>query len=244
MVSRGDDEDFSYASLVNRWRRERASTSLTKIGETFYETFDAVLKKLHEDYHREHAINPAAPKVLILLDELTNLQRIRDDLYDLRERKVVTASVIAARDGKPDPSHMTRGERLMFDSVLRVLREGRATLLRAQAPAPEPPARPKAGPPLALEPAPTTMAAAQPVAPLVERGRGAEAAPESTLPVEEPERRVVGVGRVLVRVKEDVEPFVAPDLRHYHLRAQDVAALPRDVAHLLITRGFAAALGG
>lgn len=250
-----EGEDFAYATLVNRWRRERATTTLTRMQEDFYEAFDKHLRQLHEEYQREQLKNAATPKVLILLDELTNLQRVRDDLYDLRERKVVTAAIIAARDGRPDHASMTRAEKVLFDAVLRALRESRQSLLRA---APPEPAKPQGGPPSPLDAAPPT-AHAQPAAPLAERARAAEAAPEAPLPgapamaapraaprAEEiaPEERRVGPGRMLVRVRADVEPFVAPDLRHYRLAAEDVAALPRDVAHLLIQRGVASALGG
>lgn len=258
MAQLTDEEDFTYASLVNRWRRERASTALTRMEDDFYDGFDRHLRKLHEEYQREQAVNPATPKVLILLDELTNLQRVRDDLYDLRERKVVTAALIAARDGRPDHAQMTRPEKLVFDAVLRTLRDARHALLRA--PPPPEPAKPLGGPPTPPEPAPP-VPHAQPAAPLAERARVAEAAPEQPLPgapvahaprappaaeevAPEPAERRVGPQRMLVRVRSDVEPFVAPDLRHYRLAAEDVAALPREVAHLLITRGMATALGG
>ena len=272
MAQLTDEEEFNYASLVNRWRRERANTALTRMEEDFYEAFDRHLRRLHEDYQREQAVNPATAKVLILLDELTNLQRVRDDLYDLRERKVVTAAIIAAREGRIDHQNMTRVEKALFDTLLRTLREARRDLLRAAAPEP---AKPAGGPPAPPEPAGAVLAArlglddpgsappmphAQPAAPLAERARAAEAAPEQPLPgappaappraappaeevAPEPERRV-GPSRVLVRVRSDVEPFVAPDLRHYRLMSEDVAALPREVAHLLIGRGLATALGG
>lgn len=251
-----DKEDFTYASLVNRWRRERATTTLSKMDEDFYGEFDRYLRTLREEYQAEQKKNAASPKVLILLDELTNLQRVREDLYDLRERKVVTAAIIAARDGRPDHAHMTRGEKVLFDALLLALRQSRQALISAPPPEPH---KATGGPPLAPEPGPA-VAAAQPAAPLAERARVAEASPESPLPgaplppparaspaaeevAPQGERRV-GPTRMLVRVKGDVEPFVAPDLRHYRLQAEDVAALPREVAHLLIQRGLATAMGG
>jgi DNA replication initiation complex subunit (GINS family) len=268
-----DEEEFSYAALVNRWRRERSTTTLTKMDGDFYERFDRYLQQLHADYQREQAVNPATPKVLILLDELTNLQRVRDDLYDLREKKIVTSALIAARDGRPDRSNLTREEGALFDNVLLALQAARQALLKREA-APPRAAAPKApgGPAAPLDPVEAPAHAAQPAAALAERPpRPAEAAPEAPLPVAEapaaprlvapapmPEelpggaaavageseaRRAVAATRVLVRVKSAIEPFVAPDLRHYHLRAEDVAALPREVAHVLIQRGLAATLG-
>lgn len=256
-----DEEEFAYAALVNRWRRERATTTLTKMDDGFYAAFDQHLRRLHEDYQREQAANPATPKVLILLDELTNLQRVRQDLYDLREKKIVTAAMIAARDGRPDRNHMTREEDALFDGVLRVLTEGRRAALRTAAP--EPPKAP-GGPPTPPEPVAAPASAAQPAsllpppepapeAPLAPVAAEAPRAPpaervagdEADARADEPAPgKPVGAPRVLVRVKERVEPFVAPDLRHYRLMPEDVAALPRDVAHLLVQRGLATALSG
>jgi len=58
------------------------------------------------------------------------------------------------------------------------------------------------------------------------------------------DRRSLRAARMLVRVTSAFGPFVGPDLRHYSLAAEDVAALPKDVAHVLIQRGVAIAVGG
>ena len=260
-----DEEEFDYPTLVNRWRRERGATALTKMDGHFYEAFDRHLKQLREDYTREHAVNPATPKVLILQDELMNLQRVRDDIYDLREKKIMTAAVIAARGGNPDRGNMTKEEEILFDEVLRVLRDARRNLLRRGAPVKEVPRpAPGGGPPTPPEPAGAEPhAPASPASTLGGRPPAAEAAPEAPLPgspaplpahhAPEPEtleaadepapRRGLGPARVLVRMKEPVPSFVAPDLRQYRLAAEDVASLPREVAHVLIQRGIAHALG-
>ncbi|MEA3200567.1 MAG: replication factor [Thermoplasmata archaeon] len=256
-----DEEEFTYPSLVNRWRRERATTALGKMDNGFYEAFDAHLRALREEYARENAANPATPKVLILQDELAKLQSVRDDLYDLRERKIVTAALIAARGGHADKATLTREEEIVFDELLRALREARRSLLRrGQPPAVEAPRPAPAGPPMAPDPAPAPAVSAQPASTLAERPPEAVAeaplappAPareepplaEALAAAAEPEPvRRVGAARMLVRVTSAFGPFVGPDLRHYSLAAEDVAALPKDVAHVLIQRGVAVAVGG
>lgn len=271
-----DGEEYNYQSLVNRWRRERSAVALSKMDGQFYEDFDKHLRELREEYQREHALNPATPKVLILQDELMNLQRVRDDIYDLREKKIVTAALIGARGGNPDRAHMTKEEEVLFDEVLRVLRDARRNLLRRGAPAPnyagdearlrsgaakEAP-KPAGGPPLAPEPLSAPPAIAQPAAVL--DAAAAEPSPEAPLPgapaamqarqappaeqvavAEEaaPARRL-GPARTLVRVRADVPPFVGTDLRQYRLGPEDVAAVPKEIAHALIQRGLAQALTG
>lgn len=259
-----DEEEYDYPTLVNRWRRERSATALTRMDGHFYESFDRHLKQLREEYTREHTVNPATPKVLILQDELMNLQRVRDDIYDLREKKIVMAAVVAARGGSPDRGNMTKEEEILFDELLRVLRDARRNLLRRGAPAKEALPKPPSGggPPTAPEPtaAEPPSAAAQPAATMAEPAavspeaplpgspaplQTREAPPPETLEAADdpsPPRRL-GPARVLVRVKTALPAFVAPDLRQYRLEAEDVAALPKDVAHVLIQRGVAHALG-
>jgi DNA replication initiation complex subunit (GINS family) len=226
-----DREELSYRSLADRWQRERARPFLTKMSDGFYEAFDAHLRALHEEYRREQAAGPATPKALILLDELTKLQSVRDDIYNLRESKILGLALVAARGGRSDRSNLTREEEILYEAALKALTDARQALLRkeeAQA------SKSAAGPPAPPEPAPVVPVAAQPasiVAPVPPH--------EAPLDVGRPVS-----ARVLVRVKQTVDPFVAPDLRHYRLMAEDVAALPRDVAHLLVARGAAAALPG
>lgn len=261
-----EEEEFTYASLVNRWRRERSSAALTRMDGHFYEAFDQHLRSLREDYQREHAVNPATPKVLILQDELMNLQRVRDDIYDLREKKIATAAIIAARGGNPDRGHMTNEEEVLFDEVLRVLRDARRNLLRrGQGPKDvPPPVKPAGGPPSPPDAVAPPALVATPAANIAERAPG-EAGPEAPLPgkPEAPARsappaqaeavaageeteapRRMGPQRVLVRMRQDVEPFMGPDLREYRLSAHDVAALPREVAHTLIQRQMAVPVAG
>lgn len=259
-----DEEDFRYPALVNRWQRERATVALTKMDGNFYELFDRHLRELVAEYQKEHALNPATPKVLILQDEMSNLQRVRDDLYDLREKKIVTAALIAARGGNPDRSNMTKEEDLLFEEMLRVLRDARRNLLLRGAPAKELPKPAPAGPPVAPEaPAREVVNVAQPASDLAQRTHAPEPAPEAPLvpppaaaartPAPAPEAvamvaeerapKRMGPARTLVRVLGEVAPFVASDMRQYRVAPEDVVAVPKEIAHVLVGRGLARVVG-
>lgn len=263
-MARDDEEEYDYATLVTRRKRERASVSLTRMPEGFYDKFDAHLRGLREEYTREHAANPATPKVLILQDELMKLQEARDDIYDVREKKLLTAAIVAARGGNPDRANMTKDEEALFDEVLRTLREARRNMLRRQlappkdatkiAPVASEP-KPPAGPPTPPEPAPAPAFAAQPAAVLAVQeappeaplpGQAAAPAPPAPVATEAVSAsedsgapRRLGPQRALVRVRQAIEPFVGPDLRQYRLLAEDVAAVPREVAQVLVARQLA-----
>ncbi|HWG90513.1 MAG TPA: hypothetical protein VNZ52_06640, partial [Candidatus Thermoplasmatota archaeon] len=64
-----------------------------------------------------------------------------------------------------------------------------------------------------------------------------EAAAPAAAAAPAPPRRA---SHVLVRVLSDVAPFVGVDLRNYRLSREDVASVPKEIAHVLVTRGKAA----
>ncbi|HVL49714.1 MAG TPA: hypothetical protein VM889_14250 [Candidatus Thermoplasmatota archaeon] len=233
-------EEVSYEALMNRWRRERSTPTLTKIDPGFYLALEAHLRALSEDYQRESGVNPAAPKAVILQDELRNLQRARDDFYDLREKKIAVAALIGARGGNPDRANMTKGEQELFDEILRAFRDARKNLLkrgeREAAVVPPPPVSAHANPAALLdEMMATTRTGPEPA---LTTFQPAEAAPaEAAAPApHEPTH-------ALVRVTTEIEPFVASDLKTYQLAEEDVASLPRDTARALVMRGKAEPIG-
>ncbi|MHB8604446.1 MAG: hypothetical protein ACYDCK_04255 [Thermoplasmatota archaeon] len=243
-------EDFTYESLVNRWRKETRSDAIGKLDPAFYERFEQHLRALADEVQRENALNAMSPKATILQDELRNLRRARDDIYDARERKIVIASLIAARGGNPDRSALTRGEVELYDELVRTLKEARRTLARRADSAPATSAPPLAdvvaekGAPGA-PPEPVANRIASPAAPAARAQRDpAPTVPEPPLPglapaaaaSAEPDRRDA---RVYVQVLAAVPPFVASDLRTYALAADDLVALPPEAAALLTERGLA-----
>jgi DNA replication initiation complex subunit (GINS family) len=126
------DDGISYESLKNRWQREVSTgpQELTRLHPSFYERVEAHLDELEEEYQREHEIDPTSGKAMLLQDELFNLRKILEDLYDQRERKVLMLALTAARGGDPDRSNMTDGEEELFESVVDALDEGRRRILR------------------------------------------------------------------------------------------------------------------
>ncbi|HEV8359595.1 MAG TPA: hypothetical protein VGR28_03970 [Candidatus Thermoplasmatota archaeon] len=150
-------EPLSYETLRKRQQAERASPKLTRLEGDFYRNLETYLKGLSEDYQREQATNPGSSKATLIGDELQNTRRLAEDLYEQRERKVVTAALTAGRGANPEHQHMLREEQELFEALLGLLRETKRRVLhggpRAPAPASAPAATaPDAAPPSA-EPA-------------------------------------------------------------------------------------------
>lgn len=203
-------EPLNYESLRKKQQLERGSPRLTRLESDFYHNLELYLQGLSEDLQREHTQNPHSSKATLLQDELQNTRRLAEDLYEHRERKVITGAIAVARGGNPDHAHMLPEERELHEALVAVLRDTKRRVLfgrpgRAQ-PAPHPVQAQGA----------TTLAV-----------QAAEAAPA-------PDE-----GRLLVRVLEDIGAFAASDLRTYNVKREEVVSLPTDTAKILILRGKA-----
>lgn len=207
---------MTYETLRKRQQSERGSPKLSKLDAEFYRLLEAYLQGLGEEHQREHGRNPTSAKSTLLNDELTNTRRLAEDLYEHRERKVVTAALIAARGGQPETHGLLlREEQELYEAIVALLRDTKRRILHG---------RPAAAPP-APPPAPV-QAQGSPVL-------NVQPAPEAPAPAAAPE------GRTVVRVLEDVGSFAASDLRTYVVRREDVVSLPTDTARILILRGKA-----
>jgi DNA replication initiation complex subunit (GINS family) len=95
---------------------EKKSQNLTKIPDDFYETVRMYIegkKKLAKEKKDEI--------------ELRNIERIVENIFNLRERKIINFAIMAARAGV-QPSNLTSEERQFFQKVFETLKERRVIL--------------------------------------------------------------------------------------------------------------------
>jgi DNA replication factor GINS len=229
-VSPGDA--LTYQELRKRQQLERTSPRLTKLENDFYRHLELYLQSLGEDFQREQGANAGSPKATLLGDELQNTRRLAEDLYENRERKLLTAALTTARGGAADLTHMLKEEQELYEALVALLRETKRRVLHgARGPRPGVPA-------LTLAPSPPPAAVATPAPP--EPGHAPPAAPVAAVAAPAlPIAAAQAAGRLLVRVLEDVGSFAASDLRTYNVKREDVVSLPADTARILILRGKA-----
>ena len=109
-------EVISFEYLRKVLNEEKKSQNLTKIPEDFYETVRMYIeskKKLAKE--RKDEI------------ELRNIERIVENIFNLRERKIVNFAIMAARAGV-QPSNLTSEEKQFFQKILDVVNERRKIL--------------------------------------------------------------------------------------------------------------------
>lgn len=146
-------EPLNYEVLRRKQQLERSAPRLTRLEHDFYPNLELYLKGLQEDFQREQAANPGSSKATLLGDELQNTRRLAEDLYEHREKKVLTAALSAARGGNPDDPNMLREEKELFEALVQLMRDAKRRALHKPTPHP------------ALVPAPGTMQLTAPPSP-------------------------------------------------------------------------------
>ncbi len=109
-------EVISFEYLKKILNEEKKTSNLTKISDDFYEAVKQYLdakKKLAKDRKDEV--------------EARNIERIVENIFNLRERKIVNFAIIAARIGSI-PQNLTKEEKDFFDKIVNVIKERRKML--------------------------------------------------------------------------------------------------------------------
>lgn len=242
-------DPITYETLRNRQKQEERP-GLSRLDPGFYRKARARIETLRQEYERAHDQDPTGQRTMVLQDEVAKMEETLRELYRLRERKVVLAAVAAARGGHPDVDNLTPVEEELFGTLVQKLRQHRERTLEeggfeeVDAAAPAGAADDREG-----EAAPRTKAAPgakAETAPGAPARDGADGGTDGAGdgPATDGEEAPPPVERVLVRVLEDLDPFVATDMHTYALAADDVVHLPKEQADVLCKRGKAVELPG
>jgi len=119
------EEDFTYKDLRKIHQVERKSPSLSSIDFSFYERARKYIGNLEEMISKERNFQ----KRRFLEDELKNALQTFNDIYELREKKIVQAALSKVRGGSPDLKNLIPEERDLFDKMVENLSLFREKLL-------------------------------------------------------------------------------------------------------------------
>ena len=114
-----EEQTITYELIRKVQREEQRQPKLTSIPENF---FESVAKYLQQK------------KQLTLRDdrktalEIKNVERLVEDIFNRRERKILNLSIIAARTGMK-PENLTGEEKAFFDELTNILKKRRGKTL-------------------------------------------------------------------------------------------------------------------
>ena len=100
---------------------EQKLPKLTKLPENFYSSVSAYLEQ---------------KKQLILRDdrrtilEIKNIERLVEDIFNRRERKILNAAIVSARTNIP-PENLNEEERMFYNSIVNMVKQRRDDKLQS-----------------------------------------------------------------------------------------------------------------
>jgi DNA replication initiation complex subunit (GINS family) len=153
-------EEITYKTLRKIQQAEQATSSLTKIDTNFYRDVAAYVKNLENSIASEK--NPT--KLKLFSDEISNMKKIINSIYELREKKIVHNALSTVRSGTPDLKNLLEVEKRLFDSLVEQICSSRQEIFEGatKSIAPKhPPSQPAA-------PAPTREPNTNPIVRVVE----------------------------------------------------------------------------
>lgn len=242
-------DPLSYDEIHAIQRRERSSRSLAKIPPDFYPRLSSYLAEARSELASESK-KGASPRVLLLQGQFRNLEETAREIVMLRLRKVSEMSFTVAEGGSLNERVLTPEERSFAEGLSQLIGRARSSTLSEPVP-PAPggtPVREAEGAPPAgggpADPAqapPPTDATATPDSDAA-GGKDATAQPAQPAQPAEPAQpaqlaQPAGPPPVAtLRILADIPPFEGENQHVYRLRKEDIVALPRDIASILVRR--------
>ena len=117
-----EEETITFETIRKVQRAEQKNAKLTKLPENFFERVADYLAT------KRKISNKKEDRKTIL--EIRNTERLVEDIFNRRERKVINQALITVRTGIP-PENLTPEEKGFFDKLVGLLKERRERLLHA-----------------------------------------------------------------------------------------------------------------
>jgi DNA replication factor GINS len=114
------EETITFELIRRIQREEQRVPKLTKLPENFYQNVSSYLqqkRKLEEKGERMSGL------------ELKNIERLIEDIFNRRERKILDQALISTRTNIP-PENLTEEEEVFFNVLINSIKERRANILK------------------------------------------------------------------------------------------------------------------
>jgi DNA replication factor GINS len=115
-------------TLKEALRREKMSPYLQELGRDFYHEAQKLFEKMLEDY--KAAKDSDLTQLSLKLAELENLKNMINDLYETRERKIVSSALYYVKSGEEvEFDNLTEEEEALLREIIRVIKASREKVL-------------------------------------------------------------------------------------------------------------------
>jgi len=110
--------DLSYDEVRRIHRLERNTTKLVEVDQSFYNDLNSFINEEKEEY-----LNSLKDFSVDKARQFTNLKRMIEEIFLLREKKILSRALIANRTDEVSDAHMASQEKELFKEVLSNLKK-------------------------------------------------------------------------------------------------------------------------
>jgi DNA replication factor GINS len=115
-------------TLREALRKEKMSPYLQELGRDFYREAQKLFERMLEDY--KAAKDSDLTQLSLKLAELENLKNMINDLYETRERKIVSSALYYVKSGEEvEFDNLTEEEEALLREIIRVIKASREKVL-------------------------------------------------------------------------------------------------------------------
>lgn len=223
MEENKDEVTITYETLFELSRREKERSELQKLDSSFFINVLRYLKDKQAIIGKQQGDLFSAEEKRKTEYQLENVKRIIRELYDKREKKIITMALDKSKNKAAilDSSVFLNQEKELFDNAVRILERGRENVLLNLINLREP---------VSLG----ILSAGNKDASLgSSTGQGSEIRGSGVQPKEEKKKDTK-----LVRFLNAVPKFVGKELEEYGpFEEEDIASLPVEIVDVLIKKG-------
>ncbi|NOZ58550.1 MAG: DNA replication complex GINS family protein [Euryarchaeota archaeon] len=113
-------------TLSEALRREKASPYLQELGRDFYREAGELFRSMLAECRRIRDLSQLSMK----LAEVENIKNMISDIYETRERKIVSSALYYVKSGEEvEVENLTKEEEQLLEEIIRTLKAGRERVL-------------------------------------------------------------------------------------------------------------------
>ena len=107
-------DELNYKTLRRIQEMEKKSPSLTRIESNFYNDLSKYLENLDDRLGKESS----PQKQMLLKVEIRDTNKIVTSIYEMREKKILLATISKAHGGNPNLKNLVDVEKNLFESTV------------------------------------------------------------------------------------------------------------------------------
>ena len=121
-------DEINHKTLRRIQEMEKKSPSLTRIESNFYNDSSKYLENLDDRLGKESS----PQKQMLLKVEIRDTNKIVTSIYEMREKKILLATISKAHGGNPNLKNLVDVEKYLFESTLELMTQTRKQVLEKE----------------------------------------------------------------------------------------------------------------